>query len=464
MHRPLIALAFFALLPFAAPPAGAAEPPERVVGIAERGGLDLILYQDDTALVRDRRMVALDKGAALLTWEGVAREAHPTTGLLSGVGLAVKSQGFDVEGAGGDRLLAASVGTEVDLVWRGGDAEKRAKVLAAGASPLFEIDGKVVAGQPDRIVYDALPAGLRAGPAFRAQVVAETAGRRELELTYLTGGVGWQADYVAELAPAGDRMTLSAWATLVNGSGVDLPGARVTVVAGRPNRGGGGDGRARAMMVAAPSPPPEHESFGPYHLFALPEPVSLRQGQRLQAVLLPPTAVKVERELVLEPLPAYAWRGPAAEIPRQNPVATLKFDNVAAVGLGRALPAGALRLYQRGADNGLVLLGEDRLPGIPEKGAARIAIGQAFDVTARRLQVDFQHVSAEVAEAAWEVRLANAGDRPATLTVKEAFGGDWLVVEESQPHHRLDAATVAWTVTIPAKGEVALKYRVRVKG
>jgi len=192
--------------------------------------------------------------------------------------------------------------------------------------------------------------------------------------------------------------------------------------------------------------------------------VTLHQGERTQAVLLTPTIVKVERELVLDPLPAYAWRGRVGDQVAQNPVAILKLDNSAAAGLGRPLPAGALRVYQRGHDGGLAFLGEDRLTATPEHGSARIAIGQVFDVTARRVQVDFQHVSAEVAEAAYEVRLANAGDKPVALTVREAFGADWLVVEESVPHRRLDAFTAAWTATIPAKGETVLKYRVRVKG
>ncbi len=453
------ALAVMAVLMVSAVSARAADQPERVVTASDRSGLALTLYQDDSALVHDRRAVTLDKGPATLVWEDVAREARPATAILSGNNLKVRAQSFDSGGGGGERMLARAVGHDVTLVWRDGGTEEHARVLAAGNPPLFDIAGKVVAGQPQRIIYDDAPASLRAGPVFTAEIAATAAGRRDVELAYLTGGLGWQADYVAELLPGGDRILLSAWTTLSNSSGIDFPEARVTVVSGRPNRVF--DPR-RAMVTAAA--PPEHEAIGPYQMYRLPEAVSLRDGESAQAVLLPPTPVKVERELVLEPMPPHAWRTRYGEPLRQNPIALLRLDNVRTAGLGQPLPAGTLHLYQRGRDGGLVFLGEDRLAATPEHASAAFAIGQALDVTARRTQTDFQHVSAEVSEAAYETDLTNAGDKPVTVTVRESFGADWLVLEESEPHHRDDAFSASWPVRVPAKGEAVLKYRVRVKG
>ncbi|MDA8231955.1 MAG: DUF4139 domain-containing protein [Magnetospirillum sp.] len=461
-------LALIALAALFCAPAFGAGPAEKVVSPGDRTGLSLTLYQDDNALVRDRRAVSLDRGTTTLVWEGVARGARTATGILSGSNLTVRTQGFDVEGATGERLLAGAVGKDVTVLWRdadGGERAEQARVLAARGTPLFDVGGKVVAGQPDRIVYDSLPAGLRTMPTFTGQVSSEAAGRRDVELSYMTGGLSWQADYVGELAPAGDRLVLSAWTTLTNDSGMDFPNARVAVVAGRPNRTLAMEPRRGMPAAAAPGapPPPDHDAVGPYHEFVLPEPVSLLNGERTQAVLIPPGAVKVQRELVFEPLPSYAWRGRFGEA-KQNPVAILKLDNALASGLGKPLPAGVLRIYQRGRDGALTFLGEDRLAATPVHGIARIAVGQAFDVAARRSQTDFQHVSADVSESAFEVRLTNAGDKAVPVTVRETFGSDWLVLEESQPHHRDDAFGASWTTTIPAKGETTLKYRVRVKG
>ncbi len=466
MLRRLAVLTFAACLCL---PALAGEISDHPVLVSERAGLALTLYQDDNALVRDRRMVSLDKGPALLVWDGVAREARVATGMLSAPNLAVHSQGFDIEGASSERLLADAVGKEVTLVWResgGAEREERARVLSAHGTPLFEVAGRVVAGQPARIIYDALPPGLRPQPTFTAAITADSGGKREAELAYMTGGLSWQADYTAEYNPGDSHITLSAWTTLSNTSGADFPQAQIALVAGRPNRVAEIRPRAMgAMMTAAAAPAaPPAEALGPYHLFQLPEPVTLRDGERIQAILLAPTLVKIERELILDPLPPYAWRGKFGETPRQFATAILKLTNTKTAGLGQPLPAGTLRVYQRGPGGTLAFMGEDHLPATPEQASAHIAIGQAFDVTAQRRQTDFQHVSAEVAEAAFDLHVANAGDKPATVNLRETFGGDWLVLEESLPHRREDAFTAKWVVTVPAKGETVVSYRVRVKG
>ncbi len=62
------------------------------------------------------------------------------------------------------------------------------------------------------------------------------------------------------------------------------------------------------------------------------------------------------------------------------------------------------------------------------------------------------------------MRLANGGDAPAKVIVRETFGGEWLVLDESAKHAKENAFTAAWSVTVPAKGETVLTYRARVKG
>ncbi|MGE5476087.1 MAG: DUF4139 domain-containing protein [Bacteroidales bacterium] len=468
MRRRLALFASLTALPLLA----AAGFADTVLAPAERSGLALTLTQDDTALVRDRRNASLERGSQVLVVEGVARQARDASALLSGGGVVVQDQGFQLGGIDADTLLAAAVGQEVTVVWRdgnGAEREERAKVVAAGPSPVFQAGGKLVAGVPVRVLYDALPPELRTLPAYRANVVAEQGGKREVELAYLTGGLSWQADYVAELNPAEDRLSLSSWATLTNTSGADYVNARVQVMAGQVNTVADTSAVPRPakstrllMEVAAmaPAPAAAREAVAGYHLYALPQPVSLKDGERKQVALMAPQTLAVERQLVLEPLPPHAWRDRDADEPPQNPQALLKLKN----GGGEPLPAGTIRVFQRARDGGATFVGEDRLGAVPAGGTARVALGRAFDVTARRSQIDFSRVSAEITEAAWQVKLANAGDSPAKVTVRETFGGEWLVLEESAKHVKENAFGAAWTVTVPAKGEAVLTYRARVKG
>lgn len=428
---------------------------------ADRSALTLTVTQDDVALVRDRRAVTLDKGAQLLVIEGVARAARGAA-MLSAANVTVREQEFQPGGIDAQALLRAAIGQDVTLMWRdaaGAEREERARVLAAEGGPVFQVAGKVVAGQPARILYDTLPPGMRAQPAWQAAISAETGGKRDVELTYLTGGLSWSAEYVAELA--GDQMILSAWASLANDSGADYPQAQLRLMAGSPNRVPDAPVRARAekMLMAASSAEPARDAAGPYHLYTLPQPVTLKDGERRQVALLPPAPVAVERRLVLDPVPPHAWRDRWADGPAAHPVAQLVFKNA----LGQPLPAGTARVFQRAKDGAVLFLGEDRLAATPANETSRLNLGQSFDLTARRTQTDFTRVSAEVTEAAWEVRLANAGEAPAKVVVRENFGGDWLVLDESVKHAKESAFAAAWTVTVPAKGDVLLKYRARVK-
>lgn len=462
MRRRLALVTAAAILPLLAA-AGAADT---VLSPAERSGLSLLVTQEDTALVRDRRPVTLDKGADVLVVEGVARRARESSGWLSGAGIAVVEQGFQLAAPDADSLLAASVGQEATVVWRdagGAEREERAKVISAGPQPVFQVGGKVVAGTPSRILYDALPPELRLSPAYRATLNVENSGKRDVELAYLTGGLSWQADYVAELNSAEDAVNLSAWATLTNTSGGDFANARVQVMAGDVNTVAEAPVRIqraeKVLVAAAMAPAPVREALGGYHLYTLPQPVSLRDGERKQVGLMAPVRLSAERVLVLDPMPPQAWRDRAAEPPAQHPAMVLKLKNG-----GQPLPAGTLRVFQRAHDGAATFLGEDRLPATPAAATARATLGRAFDVTARRSQTDFTRVAADITEAAWQVKLSNAGDLPAKVVVRESFGGDWLVLEESAKHAKENAFTAAWTVTVPAKGEAVLEYRARVKG
>lgn len=464
MRRRLAFLTAAALLPLLA----ATGVADTVLAPSDRLGVGLTITQDGSAMVRDRRTMGLDKGPQMLVVEGVTRQVRDGAAILSATGVTVREQGFELTPITADSLLNAALGQEVTVIWRDGagvEREERAKVVAAGPQPVFQVAGKLVAGTPVRILYDALPAHIRALPAYRAAITAESGGKREVELAYLSDGLSWRADYVAEIDSSGTKLALAAWASLANDSGADFPQARIQLVAGDLNRAADQPmirtlRSEKAMMAAAgPMGAPSREALGPYHLYTLAQPVSLMDGERKQVALMDSATLTAEQSMILDPLPPQAWRDRHADMPAQNPVMVLRIKNAT----DAPLPAGTMRVFQQSKDGRAVFVGEDSFSPTPIGGRAMLTLGRAFDVTARRSQTDFTRVSAEVTEAAWEVRLANAGERPATVLVRETFGGDWLVLDESAKHDKENAFTAAWTVSVPAKGGAVLKYRARVK-
>src|SRR6185312_15132820 len=70
-----------------------------------------------------------------------------------------------------------------------------------------------------RIEFDGLPANLRSRPTLSMAVNSGAAVNRDLMLTYMTGGLDWKADYVANLAPDEKSLSLQGWITITNTSG-----------------------------------------------------------------------------------------------------------------------------------------------------------------------------------------------------------------------------------------------------
>jgi hypothetical protein len=62
------------------------------------------------------------------------------------------------------------------------------------------------------------------------------AGQQTVELSYLSGGLSWKADYVAELNANDSALDLNGWVTLTNKSGTAYPNAKLQLVAGDVNR------------------------------------------------------------------------------------------------------------------------------------------------------------------------------------------------------------------------------------
>lgn len=451
-------LATIALSPLAAV-AGFADT---LLDSQSRTGLILTITQADIALVRDRRSASLEAGDQALVVEPVPRRAELGAAGLTAAGVSVRSQQLDVDGIDAQALLAAHRGKDVNVVWRGpggAEREERATVLSAEGQPVFAIAGKVVTGQPERIVYDTLPPGLRSVPGFRADISVDKAGKRDLDLSYLAHGLGWKPAYVVELSEG--KATLSAWAEITNGSGGDFPAARIRVLAGQVENDAPlpAPRMEKALMAAAMDTGPSREALGPHHLYTLDRPVNLADGQSVQVPLMAPMTLSTEMRLEVPSLPPHAWAGRFAADRPVHPQATVVLKNAS----DQPLPAGPVRLFQRSRDGGLAFSGQDSMPMVPAGAPFRLSLGQSFDVTAQRVQTDVQKVSADVTETAWEVRLKNGGDDAAKVLVNEAFAGEWLVLEESQRHDKRDASHAGWTVQVPGKGEAVLRYRVRIK-
>ncbi len=470
-------IGLFLLVLFSALPSMAAEI---VSTLADQEEVAVTIYNDDLALVRDRRQVALPEGTTALALREVSARIRPETALLRSLshpqGLTVFEQNFDFDLLTPGKLLEKYVGREVQVVrshpQSGADQAETATVLAAGGGVVLKVGDRIETGLPGRLVFPAVPANLRDRPTLVVELACDGAARQQLELSYLTGGLGWQADYVAALSADEKTLDLSGWVTLTNQSGTTYQNARLQLVAGDVNRVRDELRLQRAMvmedaMVKAAAPAMAQESLFEYHLYTLQRPTTLKENQTKQVALLDANGVPLRKEYRLAGGSHY-YQGRYGDLGEKLKVGVfVEFDNKKTAQLGLPLPKGVVRVYKQDRSGQPQFIGEDRIDHTPENETVRLKLGDAFDVTAKRRQTDFRKLGGDSRynyrfESAFELVLKNAKDEAVTVTVVEPVPGDWKVLSESHKHKKGSANAAVWEVPVPAKGEVTLTYRVEV--
>ena len=451
---------------------------EIAVSAQEQQSVSVTIYNKDLALIKDRRVITLPQGVHTLAFREVSAQIKPETALMHGQDLAVLEQNFEYDLLTPQSLLRKYVGREVTMSRRhpttGEEHSVQAKVLSAGDGVVLQVGNRIETEVSGRLIYPDVPATLRDRPTLTMQVESLSEGARDVELSYLTGGLSWQADYVAQLNATDDRLNLSGWVTLTNESGARYPQARLQLVAGDVNVVQRAmEPRAMRMeaMAAGMTPAPKtmaEESMFEYHLYTLGRPTTIGENQKKQVALLQAEAVECKKEFLLKGQ-EYYFSAQAGEIGRKMKVGVfVELKNDKKSGLGQPIPGGVVRVYKKDGNGFLQFVGEDKVGHTPEKELIRLHLGDAFDVTADKNQSDFKKlkgagVTGNVYESEYVIQLKNAKKEQVTVKVQEPIPGDWEILRESMQHVKESAHIASWMVVVPPLETATLTYRVRVK-
>jgi hypothetical protein len=457
----------------AATVAHAADPARDVASsAADREAVAVTVYNDDLALVKERRKVDLPAGLARLSLREVAAQMRPETALLravSGQAFVLIEQNFDFDLLTPQKLLEKYVGRQVTVIRSHptSDAEKRetATVLAAGQGTVLRFADRIETGVPGRLAFDSVPANLRDRPTLSVLLDA-AGGKQSVELSYLTSGLSWKADYVANLSADGKALDLNGWVTLTNRSGAGFDNTTLQLVAGTVNRVRQADMRVMAMAAPAAArakvAEATQEALMDYHLYSFERPTSIADNQTKQLALLSASAVPVRREYLLAGN-EYYYRDRYGQIGQKiKPAVFIDFENKGGQ-LGKPLPAGIVRVYAKDSKGAAQFVGEDRIEHTAKNEKLKLRLGEAFDITAERKQTNYKRIADNVTESSWRIELRNAKDEAVTVRVQEPLPGDWEMIQESQKHAKDSARVASWNVVVPPGDKAVLDYTVRVK-
>lgn len=480
-------LPLFLLSPLFVTALMAAEDSSELLSVAkDQQSLAITIYNSNLALVKDTRAINLNKGIQTIALRDVSAQIRPETALFKSINavgsISVLEQNFDFDLLTPEKLLEKYVGKTVNLLKSnpatGVESNEVATVLSANNGVVLKVGNRIETGPfsgaaNGKIVFDTIPANLRDRPTLTTQVNNKGTQQQTVELSYLTGGLGWKADYVAELNAKEDSIDLSGWVTLSNTSGASYQNAKLQLVAGDVNLVHP-QGRPMVktmrgdMAMAEVAMPMQEESLLEYHLYTLDRTTTIADNQTKQVALLTAQHVPARKELVLKGADYY-YQSQYGEIGTKMKVGVfVEFDNTERAQLGIPLPKGILRVYKKDSAGNAQFVGEDTIDHTPKNETVRLKLGDAFDVTADKKQTQFKVLpkptkGINAFESAYEITLKNAKKEKVVVSVQEPISGDWKILSESAPHRKANSQLAIWQIEVPAEGSTTLTYRAQVK-
>lgn len=426
-------------------------------------GSEIAIYRDGPALITVRRTMDLPEGETRIATSRLSPGLIPESLHVEGEGVRLLELEVSPWPISQRRLLQAYLGEQVLFLRSTPDGdgwvEETAEIVALDEGVVLRIDGRIEVDPAGRFVFPELPEPLRDEPRAVLRLHSEEEGARTVTLRYLTHGISWQNDMVAQWDGDAGHLNLTAMATLRNDQDRAVAAERAHLVAGEvaqePEEGAPRrDMRLQAMQAESASMMPQAEARADLRVYRLDGSLTLDAHQVMRRALLEAREVEAEAIYRIEGL---AVAQPQRQVRETTARLRLEIPDTRAAGLDQALPAGTMRVYADG-----LFRGARRVQDTPLGAALTLDLGEAFDVTAESRQTAFERIGERSYETAQEIVLRNAKDRAIEVQVIGSFPGDWRMIEESHDHDLRTAREPVWTVSVPAEGEETLSYRVRV--
>ncbi len=491
----------------------------RFAGEAEEGGsseLALTIYNQNFAVVRQPIALDLQPGLNQVRFSETTAHVEPDSVMLrdpSGTfKLHILEQNYRNDPLSEPLLLTLNEGKVLDFeVQHDGKIEiVKGKIIRSGyvphtdayqnygyqyyqqqaayaspttgtGDPIVEVDGKLQFGLPGKPIFPSLGDDTIMKPTLDWTLRSDKAGKITGELSYVTGGMNWQADYNVVAPPQGDVLDVVGWVTMDNQSGKTFEHAKIKLMAGEVNKVQPGYAAGQAFAVSGAMMRDEdaqrvkEKAFDEYHLYTLPRLVTLRDRESKQVEFIRASGVESQRVYVYDGFKIdpnrYSYYNPE-QIRNDQSYGTesnpdiwvmQEIVNSKSNHLGMPLPKGRVRFYRRDEDGQLEFTGENVISHTPADETLRIFTGNAFDLKGERRQTDYRRLDDKHwIDESFEIHVRNHKKEAADIRVVEHFNRcrTWELVKQSDPFNKTDSRTGEFRVQIPVDGEKVITYTV----
>ncbi len=433
--------------------------------------VSVTIYNQDLGLIKDVRELEFQKGKSIIKFADVAAQIDPTSVHFKPVDpsdrVSILEQNYQYDLVSSTKILQKYVDREIELFTK--SAEPRGEGKSYKGQLLAYSNENVTLREPDgaiRIVrldevrdlyFPTLPEGLITKPTLVWLLDSQVSGKRKAEVSYLTGGINWHAEYVAVVDQRDENLELAGWVSIDNRSGATYQDAKAKLIAGevhrvREERIPPRLAKGYIADMAAGAPQFEEKAFFEYHLYTLLRPATIKDNEIKQVSLFPSTGVQVKK--------LYTYDG---ERYQDKVRVELEFKNSESAGLGMPLPEGKIRVYKEDVDKALEFVGEDKINHTPKDEKVRVFLGNAFDIVGERQKTDFKKISDDITEESYQIKLRNHKEEAVEVVVVEHLYPytEWEIRESTHKYEKKDANTIEFKIQLDKDQEVVLNYTVR---
>ena len=331
---------------------------------------EVTVYNENLGVVKEVRPFALKDGINELKVEDVAAQIDPTSvhfkSLTAPDAVTVLEQDFRYDLASPDAVLNRYDNKKNKQQQNTNHNKKKLEsvkgtLLSNSNGRVLLSGGKILINPPGNPVLGELPEGLLTKPTLVWKLDSTKAGTHDGEISYMTAGMSWSADYVLVADKDDAKGDLTAWTTVVNNSGATYKDARLKLVAGDVHRAPAPQRDAEMDELRVPAPAAAgaggmtEKAFFEYHLYTLNRPTTLADNSSKQVEMASAADVPLKKLFVYDGAEGVQWSyfgdygewspGYGAQSGKKVSV-LLQLENKKSSGLGMPLLMGRVHIYK----------------------------------------------------------------------------------------------------------------------
>lgn len=454
---------------------------------AETKDIEVTVYNQGFGLVKEVRDMNISKGTNNYIFDDVASMIEPQSVLFKSLtdtsSISLLEQNYEYDLLNARNILAKSIGKKVTC--KDGIVGTLISAPGIGNSSDAGIivktdDGKIML-YPSIEYITELPEGLISKPSLNMLINSTKDIKHDMELSYITNGLNWSANYVVLLGEDDTTCDINGWVTINNNCGTTYKDANLTLVAGdvnkiQPKVYKNANRMMGAMVedvaMAAPAPNFVEEGFFEYHLYKLGRKTTVKSNENKQIALLEGNNVKITKKMTFTPhfrnlgFCLNYDKNPYAFCTSNNtkiPI-LLTIENKEANNLGMPMPKGIVKIYKKDKAGNEQFVGEDSIDHTPKDEKIKLRVGNAFDIVGEYKLMNYKRIDKNTIEETYQVEIKNhKKNEDVTVYFYENTWGDWKITKKDCDFNKIDAGTIEFPITVKADSNKIITYTIRTK-